>query len=197
MVDKTITRMSVAMIKDDVKDFPQYTLPEGYSFCMYQAGYEEAWAELETSVGEFTSVTEAVEYFKQEFMSHPLELDKRCIFVKNACGKIVATSSAWFGDHFGPVLPRVHWLCVNPSHQGQGLAKALVTKTLGVFQDLGYVGQVYLTTRTWSWKAIDIYLDFGFMPYKGSEPANWQRTKVDFVSENELAWSLIFAKLKR
>ncbi|NLM25313.1 MAG: GNAT family N-acetyltransferase [Firmicutes bacterium] len=197
MVDKTVEVISVAMTKENLSDYPKYQLPVGYRFVMYQPGFDQAWARIETAVGEFNTVSDAVAYFHNEFMPYAAQLPRRCIFIQSDQGQVVATSSAWFGELFGSMLPRIHWVAVDPAHQGKGLGKALLTKTFQVFESLGESGQLYLTSRTWSWKAINIYLNFGFQPYLGEEPVNWNRTKVNFKQENELAWKIIFDKLNQ
>lgn len=197
MLDKSIPRYSVLMIKDDPLYYPQYTLPEGYKFCMYKNGFEDEWAELETAVGEFNNSIEARKYFNTEFLVNSNELYKRCIFVLDLKNRITATSSVWYGNHFGHELQRIHWVSVHPQHQGKGIAKALITRSLEVLNELEYSGGfIYLTTQTWSYKAINIYLKFGFKPYLGDKPINWKCKNEDFKSENNTAWNIIYDKLK-
>jgi len=193
MLDKSIPYMGVLMIKEAPDNYPRYCLPDGYSFCMYESGRENDWAVLEAAVGEFNSTIEAVEYFRSTFMADEDELTKRCIFVKSQEGEIVATSTAWYGTLFDDeVMPRVHWVSVHPRHQGKGIAKALITKTLDIFSELGNKSPIYLTTQTWSYKAINIYLHFGFKPYHGPKPKYWAIQDNDFESESNKAWNLIY-----
>lgn len=87
---------------------------------------------------------------------------------------------------------RVHWVAVNEEHQNKGIAKALITKILDIYHELGYKDYIYLTTQTWSYAAINIYLGFGFKPYLG-EQLPWK--SYNFVEENKNAWALIFEKI--
>lgn len=197
MLDKTIPYYSVLMIKDDTKNYPRYNLPEGYTFCMYEDGFEKYWAEVETSVDEFKSVEAALEYFQKEFLSQKEKLPERCIFVKDESQRVIATTSVWDGYDFGKIAtPRIHWVSVHPDHQGKGIAKALLTKAMDVYNSLGFAGKIYLTTQTWSYKAINIYLHFGFKPYKGPAPEKWKSQRPDFEEENEKAWEIIFSKIR-
>ena len=58
---------------------------------------------------------------------------------------------------------RVHWVAIEPRFQGRGLAKPLLG---AVMARLAHVHRTaYLTTQTTSYRAINLYLDFGFVPY--------------------------------
>jgi GNAT superfamily N-acetyltransferase len=196
MLDKTIPYFGVIMVKDNIKEYPKYNLPNGYSFCMYEDGYENYWAKLEYRVGEFNSFEAAFEYFDSEFIRNKEELYKRCIFVKNEAGEIIATASIWYGNHFGDkLMQRIHWVAVDPDYQGNGIAKALITKTLDTFNELGLGDILYLTTQTWSFKAINIYMKFGFKPYMGEKPVNWKTKSQNFEEENKKAWDIIFDRI--
>ncbi len=194
MLDKTLPYYGVIMIKKDLTTYPKYTLPEGYRFSMYQHGYEKSWADIEASVGEFGSIQDALNHFNKEFSPYPHELQKRCLFVQDKDGKFVATTTGWYGNHLShKPLPRIHWVAVKPEHQGKGLAKALLTRTLDILNELNYNDIAYLTTQTWSYAAINLYLSLGFKPYMGAKPANW--TSKNFYADNKKAWEIIFDKL--
>lgn len=196
MLDKTIPFFPVFMIKDNLREYPEFTLPSGYDFCMYQEGFQSDWARIQAAVDHFGSINEALEHFEKEFLVHPDKLVQRCIFVKDARGSLIGTVSLWEGEHFGETMPRVHWLAVHPEHQGKGIAKALMTRLLEVCNSLGYEKPLYLITQTWSYVAINMYLKFGFKPYLGEKPVNWSGTPEDFQKNNAIAWELIMNKLK-
>lgn len=193
MMDKSLPYYEVVMVRDDLVNYPEYLLPEGYEYHIYQPGDEKAWAEIETSVTEFDECKKAEEYFKNEFLCFPEEAKKRCIFVKNPEGELVATTSAWFGDDLGGIKQKLHWVAVKPEYQGKGLSKALLTKALDVLNDLHCDGKIYLTTQTWSYTAIGIYKKFGFKPYYGTftEGSHYARPK-EYL---EKGWEIIDAKL--
>ena len=196
MLDKSIPYIGVLMIKDDPTRYPKYSLPKGYNFSMYKKGYEAYWAKLEVSVDEFNNEVEAKEYFKKEFINTNIGVSQRCIFVKNEFGDFVGTSSLWKGKDFGDELKeRIHWLSVDSNHQGKGIAKALISRSLDIYNELGCEGGIYVTSQTWSYKAINIYLDFGFVPYVGVKPINWICKGENFEHENREAWDLIINKI--
>ena len=69
-----------------------------------------------------------------------------------------------------------------------------MTRLLERYAELGWQDDIYLTSQTWSYKAINIYAKFGFRPYLGEKPANW--VCGDFAAENARAWCLIREKIQ-
>lgn len=43
-----------------------------------------------------------------------------------------------------------------------------------MYNECGFKSCIYLTSQTWSYKAIGIYGKFGFAPYMGEKPKNWR-----------------------
>lgn len=174
MIDRSVPYIGIIMVKNNVKEYPRYEIPDGYEFVMYQDGFEKYWAELETSVGEFDEYEKALGYFKKEFMSKKELLPDRCSFIRTTGGEFAATASVWPGDTFGKIQDKIHWVCVHPGHQGNGLAKAVLTQAMHIFNSIGKDDMTYLTTQTNSYKAINIYRKFGFRIYTGPKPASWK-----------------------
>ena len=56
------------------QNVPITPLAEGFEFRFYQKEDESAWAEIETSVGEFQTTDEALEYFQQNFAPYPTDV---------------------------------------------------------------------------------------------------------------------------
>lgn len=161
MLDKSVPFIPFIMIrKPNAAPLPEYHLPEGYHFVFYQPGDEHDWGEIETSVGEFETTTDALNYFQRSFAPFPEELPQRMLFVENAEGKKVATFTAWRNDDSRQ--PRLHWLAVLPSQQGQGLAKALVIRVTQLLTELHPNEELYLTTQTWSHPAVKLYQKLGY-----------------------------------
>jgi len=196
-MDKAIPYYGIIMVKSDPWNYPDYLLPRGYIFSLYKDGDEKDWAELQVLLGQFDSFGEAEKYFVEEFMRYPNDLSKKCVFVRDEAGKTVGTASIWRGIQFGQELHRVHWVAVHPHHQGKGIAKALISKVLDIYNALSYKHVVYLTSQTWSYKAIRIYLDFGFVPYTGEKPINWSGTPEQFRADNATAWKIIMGQIGR
>jgi GNAT superfamily N-acetyltransferase len=198
MLDKNnMPLIGVIMEKYDTKNYPKVNLPRGYYFSPYKSGYENEWCKLQFRLEQTDSLDEANEIFQREFMSRPDEMKIRCVFVCDDKDNVIATASLWDGKHFGKTLQRVHWVAVSYEYQGKGIAKALLTKVLDIYDDLGYRNYIYLTSQTWSYKAINIYKAFGFKPYIGKKPKNYKAVNMvsDYEEKNKEAWNIITDKI--
>ena len=194
MLDKSLPSMPVLMIKKDVDVYPRFEFPEGYSAVGYRPGDEEEWAMMLCRLGWTDTLDAAKGIFQKEFAPYPDLLGKRCLFVRDNAGNLAAMASLWQGDCFGKILPRLHWVACSPEAQGKGLAKALLTKLLDVYHELGLQGQIYLTSDTRSYKGINIYLKFGFEPCLLGEPSGVNAE--NYEAESREAWGLIWEKLE-
>jgi GNAT superfamily N-acetyltransferase len=161
---------------------------------MYEDGYEKHWAELEASAEEFSDEKEALAHFHGEFMDKKDLLKDRCIFIRDVNGRFAATAMVWPGNHLGLIKERIHWVCVHQDYQGKGLAKAILTKALDIFNSLGNDEMIYLTTQTNSYKAVNIYLKFGFRQFEGEKPDAWKCTE-SWEEDIEKAWEIINVKI--
>jgi len=182
------------MTKRDLDAYPKFKLPEGFSCSGYRPGFERAWAKLMFSLEQTDSLQHAEDIFRTEFLARPELLQTQCLFVLDAKGTAVATASIWPGNHFGRELLRIHWVACAGEYQGRGLAKALMTSLLDATRILGYCDMLYLTSQTWSYKALGLYARFGFEPYQGERPANWESQSGDFARETQEAWAIIKSK---
>lgn len=162
MLDKTLPYAEIWMTRPLQQNVPITPLAEGFEFRFYQKEDESAWAEIETSVGEFQTTDEALEYFQQNFAPYPEELERRMFFVETKKGEKVATCTAWRKKSREQVYPVFHWLAVKPDYQGKGLAKALTARVLQEFPTLHTDGPIHLHTQTWSHQAIALYKKMGF-----------------------------------
>lgn len=91
-------RISVTMVRENLVDIPQYSLPDGFQLRLFSEGDEENWANIETKVDEFENEHQALIRFKEEFGPHIDEMEKRCLFIENEQGETIATTTAWYGD---------------------------------------------------------------------------------------------------
>ena len=161
MLDKSIPYVSFLMLRKKGSATPDYNLPDGFKFSLYKPGDEQAWEEIETSVLEFDNEESALKYFKGEFGPYINDLQRRCVFIENAQGEKIATSTAW---HCCPDrhIPRLHWVAVKPQYQGLGLGKAIVAETTRLMIELDGDTDFFLGTQTWSHRAVKIYEKFGY-----------------------------------
>ena len=167
MLDKSIefVRIVMEMSGEKVLSTPRATLPEGFSFRLHNGSEEDIihWCRIETSVGEFDTQAGAREYFMQEFAPHMDEVQKRCVFVLNKDGLPIATASGWFShDENGDILSRLHWVAACPEYQGLGLGKAVSTKAVNICAMLSPGKKMWLSTQTYSHRAVLMYHKLGF-----------------------------------
>ncbi|SFQ26780.1 Acetyltransferase (GNAT) family protein [Desemzia incerta] len=163
MLDKSIPYAEIWMYRERELPVVEKTLPEGFRFELYQEGDELEWAAIETAVAEFDDETKAIAYFNEKFAPYPKELKQRMFFVTDPAGEKVGTCSAWWKKTpDGTRYPLVHWVAVKPGYQGKGLAKAMMTQTLKLLQNLETTSPIYLHTQTWSHPAIRLYQTLGF-----------------------------------
>lgn len=196
MLDKSLKLCYLIMYKEDCQNYPIYELPEGYSFSMYQKGDEIKWAEVEISVGQFENVQEGVDCFNTQFSDQNLKKGDRILFVKDSSGKIVATGAMWKGVFNGEMVERMHWIAVDDSCKGKGIAKAIVSELLNIYNRLNSKSIIYLITESWCYSAINIYLKFGFKPYYGDNPVEeFDFSNAEFIEQNEHGWSLVNQKI--
>jgi ribosomal protein S18 acetylase RimI-like enzyme len=126
-------------------------------------GDAEHWARVEALAGEFSSADEALREFEEEFGPRRSLLHDRCFFLVDGEDTPIGTAMAWDGDFAGEVRGRVHWVGIVPAYQGRGLAKPLLSTVL---QRLARDHRAaFLTTQTTTWRAVNLYLNFGFVPY--------------------------------
>ena len=196
MLDKSIPYYPISMIKTDTKDYPHFSLPEGYSFSLYREGDEKEWARLECELGQFENIEEGIEIFKKEFITdHNLDPKERILFVKSSDNKIVATAALWNGIYLGKEEDRVHWIAVSDECAGKGIAKAMLSKILDMYNELGKKGFVYLWTGTWNYPAISIYRRFGFSEYNGEINPLTNDKEDAFLNDNQKAISIVDKKI--
>lgn len=150
------------MIRADLEDIPQYSLPADYSTSWFQDGDERLWRHIQSESEPHFEITP--ELFNDEFGSFSSALGERQFFIYDSQGRPIGTATAWF-DHDYEGLPygRIHWVAIIPAMQGKGLSKPLMTITCNRLRELGHL-QAYLTTSTKRVPAIRVYSTFGFVP---------------------------------
>ncbi|MCL2820724.1 MAG: GNAT family N-acetyltransferase [Oscillospiraceae bacterium] len=179
MLDKTVPFSNFKMIRRAGTPIPDFPLPEGFRYAFFEEGSEEDWARIETSVDEFDSEFAALLYFKKEFIPYKDELLRRCIFIEDKDGKKVATSTAWWSFVEDERRAWLHRVSVDPAYQGLGLGKSVSAKVTQLLEEIEGDVDFYLSTQTWSYKAINIYKQCGFIPT--DEPALYgKKAKKDY-----------------
>lgn len=162
MLDKSIPYYNIIMKRKKGTKVPEWKLPEGYSFALYSEGDEKDWIEIETLVGEFDNKEEANECFMKDYFPYMDELKRRMLFIANKDNKKVATLTNWWNYTGKRRDPSFHWVGVSPEHQGLGLGKAIVFEGLNRMIRIEGDRDFFLHTQTWSYRAVNIYLQAGF-----------------------------------
>lgn len=161
-MDTSLPKLKIIMrLPAEVRaGLPRASLPAGYSFCAYTSGDEDSWARIEAAVGEFPAHAAAREYFEKVFLAHPELARSSVVFVRDGAGTPVATASAWHAYlPGGEEVACLHWVATHPSAQGRGLGRAVSLRALSLVP----AGRdVYLSTQTWSHRAVRMYHQFGF-----------------------------------
>ncbi len=163
MPDKSIPYFNPVMKRKVGTQLPKAELTEGYSFEPFRSGDERKWAGIESFVGEFDSVSDALGYFKKEYLTCVSEVERRTFFVvRKIDGMKIASFMSWWKYTDGLRVLSIEWIAIMPRFQGLGLEKAVVFE--GMRRTIGLEGDVdiFVHTQTWSYKAVGIYARTGF-----------------------------------
>lgn len=158
----TESNRSIRMVRPDLRDIPQHTLPAGFRWRWYRPGDERLWVAIHEVADHYNVVTPAV--YEQAFGAHRDTLPNRQVFIVDDNNHAVATATAWLDDAgMGEGYGRVHWVAMVPARQGQGLARPLLTTVCNRLAELGHT-RACLDTSTLRIPAVNLYLSFGFVP---------------------------------
>ena len=198
VLDTSVAHIPVLMVLGDHEPPADVALPAGYRFATWEPRFREPWVRLHVLLGQLPSFDEGLAYFERTYEADPAALERQMILVVDEKGELAGTSSLWRGDHFGEPRLRVHWVGVDPAHQRRGLARALMLRTIRLFDELVPTGEppLYLTTQTESWPACGMYLKLGFVPYVGPMPPGFAADAATFGEKNDEAWRIIRKKLE-
>ena len=162
------------MLERELKDLPDFPLPDGYGLELYAPGDRDAWIDIEKSAREFDTRVEGEEAWKRFYEGHDDELRERMFFAVSPTGEKAATATAYYDIRSGDdgITGWLHWVAVRREEQGRGLSKPLIACMLRKMQSLGYRRAV-VPTQTTTWLACKVYLDLGFRPI----PKNAERNR--------------------
>lgn len=153
------------MLEGDITAVPEYPLPAGYRFALYQPGDRDTWIAIEQSAREFDDYAEGIDAWRRYYEGKEAELLTRMCFIENERGEKVATATAFY-DIYGRDTSGagwLHWVAVRREDQGKGLSKPLITHVLAIMRALGQT-RAKIPTQTTTWLACKVYLDLGFRP---------------------------------
>ncbi|MCC6703303.1 MAG: GNAT family N-acetyltransferase [Thermomicrobiales bacterium] len=159
-MDRSVEYIDFTMVNRSLGAVPKFELPEGYSIRNYRVGEEHLWVDIEMRAGEFFERGPGYAAFDRYFRAEYDWLPETMYFLEHVDQGPVGTTTAWYGDFEGERIGQVHWVAVVPEHQGRGLAKPLLATVLR--QLAREHRKAYLSTQTWSWRAVAMYRSFGF-----------------------------------
>jgi GNAT superfamily N-acetyltransferase len=161
-VEATEEIIPVSMTLASLEGIPKHALPPGFSFRMYHPGDDKTCTDIWLRSEKYSKITP--ETFAREFGWDAVELGRRMLFLLDAGGSPIGTSTAWLADQaHGPYCGRIHWVAIVPEAQGRGLSRPLLAASLETMRQLGYRSSV-LGTQTPRTAALKLYLEFGFVP---------------------------------
>jgi len=166
--------LDVRMVRENLDDIPEYSLPADYSIRWYQPGDEEHWQKVQLLADEYTRVTP--DLFEEQFGTDIQLLSERQCFLCDSEENFIGTVSAWLDNQAEKSPGRIHWLAIVPQEQGKGLAKPLLTIICNRLKELGH-SKTYLTTQSVRIPAINLYAKFGFAPVidTGRDREIWEK----------------------
>jgi GNAT superfamily N-acetyltransferase len=182
----------VHMLRDDMAQIPQYTLPIGYRFRPFRDGDDATWTALHVAGEPYINFTP--EIFVREFGQNRPALYDRMVFVETEQGTPVGTITAWWThDRYADVeRGMIHWVLVHPEHRRRGLTKPMMTHAMArLAQEYASAMLGTSTGRVW---ALKVYLDFGFYPHPGELAAKpelipaWQNVQKQLQHPLLAAW---------
>jgi GNAT superfamily N-acetyltransferase len=148
------------MVRDTLDDAPVYPLPAPYTVRWFCPGDEAHWLALQAPFYDPGAIT--LKLFTDQFGGDAALLAARMFFILDADGQPIGTAAAWLNDNFRtPDYGRIHWVAIAAAHQGQGLAKPLMSVALSRLRELGYT-RAYLTTDAARPVAVNLYRRCGF-----------------------------------
>ncbi|MDB5082266.1 MAG: hypothetical protein JWP00_4190 [Chloroflexi bacterium] len=159
--------ISLVMVRENMAGLPSFQLPEGYKIRTFVKGDEHLWAKIEKLAGEFDNEERALEHFQKEFGPFVAEMEDRCFILEDPQGEAIGTATAWYGTFENEIRGRVHWVGIVPGYQGKKLSKPLLGAVM--MRLAAQYQKAYLTTQTKSYRAVNMYLDFGFVPYNSND----------------------------
>ncbi len=163
------------MLRPHLRDLPPLGIPAGYALRTWQAGDEQAWADImNTGIGDWT-----VDKVQQFFIGRP-QFSPDAVFFAAQNGQPVGTAAAWRIPETETRRGYVHMVCVLPEHRGRNLGYLVTLATLHWFLQHGFV-EALLETDDWRLPAIRSYLRLGFVPITEDDEmrARWRKVMAE------------------
>jgi len=152
---------SIHMIRPHLNDIMQVDFPAGFTIRPVQVAEGRTWTEIILAAEEWLKLSN--ELFATEFGHDLQSVPERCFFIVDDSDTPIGTISAWYRKDYRKLdYGLIHWVYIRPSHQGKGLSKPALSftlKKLALWHERALLG-----TQAKRLPAINLYLNFGFLP---------------------------------
>lgn len=166
-MDSQLPNISVWMIHRNLPSAPRYTLPAGYRMRFYEVGDIATWVRIQQAADPFSVPT--AEQFATSMPGETGYVAQRVMFLIDPSGAEIGTITAWNDDTFdNREMGHIHWVAITPAAQGRGLAKPMLSAACELLCARGYT-EAWLETGTGRIPALNLYLQFGFVPHPRDE----------------------------
>ena len=154
--------IQVFMIRLDLEDIPQFSLPEGFFMRKFIDGGRATWVKVQQRSEIYEKIT--FRTFDDNFGQDLPGMLKRSYFLVSPAGEDIGTITAWYDKSYAKKRwGRIHWVTIVPEFRGMGLCKPMLTFAMNRLRELGH-RRAILATQTPRIAAVKCYLDFGFVP---------------------------------
>jgi GNAT superfamily N-acetyltransferase len=152
---------SIHMIRPHLDDIASVDFPAGFSIRPVQVAEGRIWTDIVHDAEQWLKLSK--DLFTTEF-GHDLQaVAERCFFIVDDGDTPIGTISAWYRKDYRTLdYGLIHWVALRPSHQGKGLGKAALSfalQKLSLWHERALLG-----TQAKRLPAINLYLNFGFLP---------------------------------
>lgn len=155
----TIPDLNVFMLCEELNAKAFSEVPISFSVRACRKNEYLIWKEMHIDdPSEYDAYDEVLEqYFQKVYKEKEEMFFQQCMFICDENDIPVATCFIW--NAYGEV-PTIHWLKVKEGFEGKGLGRAILTYTLR--QGAKDKFPILVHTHPSSYKAIKLYMDFGF-----------------------------------
>ncbi len=158
--------VDVWMLNDDLSRLTLGAFPSGYRMRFYRPGDLVTWLHIQATDPFFAPTAET---FAASVPGNDAYLGTRVMFLLDPTGVAIGTITAWNTDRLtGTDIGQIHWVALLPAARGRGLAKPMLSAACAVLREQGHQAAC-LETNTQRIPALNLYLQFGFVPYARSK----------------------------
>lgn len=151
----------LTMVRPHLRDIPWVPFPAGYGIRPMRADEGALWLAVVRDAEKDSAMPDGA--FEPQHNGDLASVPERCFLAVEAQGLAVGTISAWYYTFQVREYGLIHWVAVRPAHQGRGVGRAEVSfalRRLARWHD-----QALLNTQSRRLRAVQLYLDFGFVPF--------------------------------